>query len=596
MLRQWDERLRSHSGLAGLLLFFFTFLVFSASLANQFVFDDLLQILHNPFVVNPHFWKRNFTTSSFGFTGATTNFYRPLQFFSYWLIYRVAGPHPGAFHLFQVLLYAAAATLVFRIGRELLGNESAALAGALLWALHPLHVEAAAYIPALPYVGSGFFYLLAFRLFLRAEKAADRRGLRHVLAAIAYFPAPFFNEMALSLPLMLLVYGFFLGTGEDAWAKRAGRWAPYAGALAGYLGIRIAVLGHFSQAREAWRITPRVVGAAAGLLGEHTRLFFWPAKLNVFHMFDLGSSLRAPWPWLALLAILAAGLLRKREPMIGFLVAWWAVGLLPCLDARQLSFPLLAERFTYLPSVGLCLAIAFAAVLWLPRRVPRRKLAPVVVPVLALIALLWGLEDRRLIPNWHDNETMWEYSAQVAPNAPLVRLYQAQVRFNNRDLDGAAREYEAALRLNQVSFLPLLGVNFDANVGLGQVAEWKNRVDDALNHYQEAVRLAPHHAEGYKLLGSVYFPRGNYAKAAGYYAQAVQLNPLDVEGRFYLGTCWMKLAKYREAADQFRAAREVDPTYWQAFQAEARALEAAGDSAGAARARSLMPKHMLGEP
>jgi hypothetical protein len=592
LLREWDERIRNHAGWAGVSLFFVTFLVYSGSLANRFVFDDLLQILQNPFVLNPHLWKQNFTTASFGFTGAQTNFYRPLQFFSYWLVNRLDGPTPGAFHLYQLLLYAGAVTLVYRIGRDLFEDELAAFAGALLWSLHPLHIEAVAYIPGLPYAGSGFFYLLGFRLFLRAEKAENRRLLRHGLAALAYFPAPFFNEMALSLPLILLVYWFFLGT-PDSWVKRGARWVrwvPYAGGVAGYLAIRIAVLGHFSQARDFWKISPRVVGAAAGLLGEHTRLFFWPVNLNVFHMFDLNSSLRSPWPWLALLGIVAAFFFRKRVPMLGFLVVWWVVALLPCLDARQLSFPLLAERFDYLPSVGLCLAMAFVCVCWLPRRLPDQRLAPVVVPGLALIASLWAIQDRRLIPNWHDNETMWNYSARVAPDAPLVHLYQAEVRFNNQDLDGAAREYQTAMRLNQASFLPLLGVDFDANVGLGRVAQWRNRPDEALGYLEKAIRLAPHHAEGYKLLGQLYFPRGDYAKAAGYFAHAVKINPQDVELRFFLGTCLMKLGKPRQAAEQFHAARDVDSTYYQAFEAEVRALEAAGDSAGAAQVRSSMPQ------
>ncbi len=591
MLLSWDERLRRHPGLAGAVLFLFAFLAFSSSLSNRFVFDDLLQILQNPFVMNPHLWAKNFTTSSFGFTGAATNFYRPLQFFSYWLICRVAGPNPGAFHLYQLLLYAAAAVLVCQIGRELFANHLAALTGALLWSAHPLHVEAVAYVPGLPYAGSGLFYLLGFRLFLDAEKAEERRLLRHGLAALAYFPGLLFNEMALTLPLMLLTYWFFLGA-ADSWWRRLARWAPYPAALGAYLAIRVAVLGHFSQARDLWKITPRVVGSAAGLFGQHTQLFFWPVHLSGFQMFDLGASLRSPWPWVSLLGILTAFWLRKREPAFAFLVAWWPVALLPCLDARQLSFPLLAARFDYLPSAGLCLALGFAGVVWLPRRVPQG----VLVPALALTAIVWVVQVERLIPNYRDNEALWNYSAEVAPDAPLVHLYEAEIRFTHHDLEGAGREYQTALRLNQASFRPLLGVAFDSYTGLGRIAEWQNRPQEALGYYEKAVSLAPHHAEGYRHLGALYFPRGDYLRSAKHFVQAVQLNPQDLEARFYLGTCWMKLAKYREAAEQFRAAREVDPTYWQAFAAEARALDAAGDADGAARARRLMPKHMPGEP
>jgi len=103
--------------------------------------------------------------------------------------------------------------------------------------------------------------------------------------------------------------------------------------------------------------------------------------------------------------------------------------------------------------------------------------------------------------------------------------------------------------------------------------------------------VVPGHSLAYKSLGIVYFPRGNYAQAKIYFQKAVDLDPQEVESRFYLGTCLLKLGEPRQAAAQFRAAREVDSTYLEAYEAEARALEAAGDKAEAARVRALVPKH-----
>jgi anaphase-promoting complex subunit 3 len=135
----------------------------------------------------------------------------------------------------------------------------------------------------------------------------------------------------------------------------------------------------------------------------------------------------------------------------------------------------------------------------------------------------------------------------------------------------------------------LKGVAYDSYIGLGQVADLEGRHDEALAYFQKATRVLPYQSLAYDILGTVYFPRGDYAKAAEYFARAVQVNPQDLSGRFYLGTCWMKLGKYREAAGQFRAAREIDSTYAQAYTAEAQALDAAGDAAGAAQVRKLKP-------
>ncbi len=592
MLAKYNGYVKDHSHVAGALLALVGAAVFSGVLSNGLVYDDGKQLLENPFVRNTHLWWRIFTGSVWSFLGAAaeTNFYRPLHIFSYWLIWRVAGPNPTAYHLFQWVLYMATAVVVFRIGREILKNDLAAFVGSLLWILHPLHVEAVAWIASVPEMGCGFFYLLAFLLFLRAEKAGSRRLPNHALAALAYLPALFFKEAAFSFPLLVLAYWFFFPDAARTWSRRAACWGMYVAAAVAYTGARIAALGHFSGAHHLWRIQPKIIAAAAGLLGQHAKLFFWPVDLNVFHNFDSASSLRSPWPWLTLVVLAAAVALRRRQRILGFLVAWWAVTLVPCLDIRQLSFPLLAERFSYLPSAGLCLALAYLALAWLPQELPRVQLVPAVLPALGLVMFFWCLQDMRAVPNWRSNETLFNYSLIVAPEAGLVRIHHGlDLQFRVHDLEGARKEFEAALRLNQASFDPLNTVTYDAYIGLGQVADLEGHHDEALDYYQKATRALPYHSLAYDVLGTVYFPRGDYAQASEYFARAVQVNPQDLGARFYLGTCWRKLGKYHEAAEQFHAAREVDPTYFQAYAAEAQALDAAGDAAGAAAVRKLKP-------
>jgi tetratricopeptide (TPR) repeat protein len=584
-----NQQLEKHPRLAGALLFLFTFMVFQGTLAGSFVFDDIPQILENPFVRNPRLWPQIFLGSVWSFRGPAEHdyMYRPLQFAVYWLLCRLGGPDPALFHFFHLLIYAATVWLVFHVGVELLRNHLAAFAGALLWALHPTHVETAAWISALPDAGSAFFYLLGFWLFLRGENLQQHRAARHALAAVAYLVSLFFKEMALSFPLLLVAYGLYFPP-QESWARRALRWAPYLGAVACYVAIRIAVLGRFSATGQPLKIPLRVVAAAAGLLGQHAKLFFWPTRLSAFRSFDLHASLTSPWPWLTVLVLAAACALGKRRPLLAFLVIAWAVMLLPCLDIRQVSFPL-ADRLSFLPSVPLCFALAYVGLIWLPERAPLWRYAPAVVSAgMALVSTLWAVQDVRQIPHWLENEALWDYSVQASPNTALVHLFRATIlRSRYSDLDGATREFETALRLNQASDRRLVGVTYDCYLGLGEISNARDRLEEARSYYERAVEIAPSHAPAYKALGTLYFPRGDYTRAARYFAQAVKLDPQDLEARFFLGTCWMKLGKPREAAKQFHAAREVDPTYTQAYQAEARALEAAGDAAGAAQVRGL---------
>jgi Flp pilus assembly protein TadD len=591
LLEQWNRWLQIHPRLAGGLLFLTTYVVFCGTLSNQFVHDDIPQVLENPYLRNVGLWTRIFTGSVWSFRGPAQrdNMYRPLQFIIYWALYRLNGPNPIIFHLFLLLFYAASVWLVYRLACKLLPNTLMAFAGALLWASHPLHVETTAWISALPDMGSAFFYLLGFLLFVRAEQADDRPISRHILAAAVLFPALFFKEMALTFPLLILVYWYFF-PGKNSWKSKALYWIFVVGAVAVYLAIRIRVLGRFSEASHLFQTSWRLGAIALGLLGQHARLFFWPINLSIFRTFEFRQSLHSPWPVIAILALVAALFLRRREPLLGFLVVWWGVTLLPCLDFRQVNLPV-ADRFSFLPTVGPCLALAYFALAWIPHHLARPKTTPLLASALLVLMTLWIVQDVRTVRHWHDNVTLWDQAYDASPRSALAHLLRGVV-LQQRDgkLDSAAREYQLALKLNVASERPLVGVAADCYLLLGEVASNKGRMQESLDDYQQALRVAPGDSLAYKALGIVYFPRGNYAKARGYFEKAVALDPNELESRFYLGTCYLKLNEPRLAAVQFHAAREADSTYIEAYGAEARALEAAGDKAGAARVRALVKK------
>jgi len=507
------------------------------------------------------------------------------------LIYRLAGSDPTPFHLVNLTLYAATGWLVYRLGGKLVASETAALIGAFLWLVHPLHVEAVAWISALPDLGAGFFYLLAFLLFCTAETAGQGKLGKHVLAALAFLTALFFKEMALSFPLMVLAYWFFFPASEKGgrWKEKAAYWLLYVAVAFAYLLTRYAVLGHLAATAHLWKISPRVFSAGVALLGQHAKLFFLPLHMDVFRSFDFTSSFHSPWAWLTLAALIGAASLRRRDPRTGFLLIWWGVALLPVLDIRQLSFPQVADRFSYLPSVGWCLAISYLCLEKLaplaPRVWPRRlMLAP-----LAFLFCFWMLETIQVVPNWRNNEAWTRRTSEQSPNSVVLHLQLAEnLMFKEGKDEAALREYEEAKRLNQASSWPMAGFGYAYNLGLGRIALRQGRTEEAIVLFQRAVQVAPQFSEAYDLLGSTYFAQRDFAQAAAYFQRAVSANPYDLNAHFYLGTCWMKLGNFRQAADQFHTARFVDPTYTQAVSAEARALEAAGDTAGAAKVRSLV--------
>ncbi len=589
LIKDWKKFIDDRPYVARAFLFLSAVLVFSPTLSNGFVYDDVPQIIENPFVTNPHMWKGIFAGNVWSFTGEPTNFYRPLQAFIYWILYRVAGANPAPFHLVNLMFYGAAACLVFAIGRRLLKDSGVAFLGALVWLLHPAHVEAVAWISSLPDLGAGLFFLLAFLWFVRGEEKESRGFMDILLPAVFYFIALFFKEMAVTFPLVVLAYWFFLGA-RDGWISRFERWLIFPVTLVVYGVIRYWALGYLTTSHHLLLPPRRVVAASFGLLGQNTKVLIWPAHLNVFRVFDLTASLLSPWPWVTIAVILAALMFRKRNPQLAFLIFWWPVTLLPVLDIRQVSFPLVADRFVFLPSLGPALVFAYILFEWFPRRVPLRHALAAATAGLVVLAAIYLHEILHLIPTWNDNQTLYAYSMREQPDSPLVHMEKGvELEYEYNDLDGALKEYEKAWKLNQENSWHLQ-IAPDYYISIGRIALRKGHKEEAIQDFERALRMDPKKFGARDALGAIYFPEGDYAKAASYFSVAVKYDPQDLGALFYLGMCDMKLGKYREAAAQFHAAREVDPGYRQAFEAEVRALEAAGDASAAAQVRKQIPK------
>jgi hypothetical protein len=329
------------------------------------------------------------------------------------------------------------------------------------------------------------------------------------------------------------------------------------------------------------------MASAVALLGRNASLFFWPVGLNPARTFDLGPLLVSPWPWVTLLGLAAALWFRKRAPQLTFLAAWWAVTLIPCLDIRQLGVPKVADRFSYMPSVGLCLAIALTVLVLLPSWLSRPGLARMLAPVLALLAVFWASQTLILIPIWKSDTSLMVRVRAEAPDAAWPHVAEGDIlRFQEGDLDGSEREYQTALRLaSDPARERSPEVIYDSFIGLGGVAQERGQDQQALIYFQKAADTLPQLSNAYDSLGAYYFPRQDYATASLYFSKAVKANPQDVVAHIYLGNCWMKLAKFKDAAAEFHAAREVDPSLKQAYMSEARALDALGESEAAAKVR-----------
>jgi hypothetical protein len=430
-------------------------------LVNQFTQDDTILIVENARVHALAGWWRLFAWPYWP-PPSSEDLYRPLMSFLTAVEYALGAGRPLLFRLASGLIYAAAAVGVLRLARRLL-PEAIALAAALLFAAHPVHVEAVA-------VGVGQNELLVGLLAtIMTGRYLDRRraaagGLRGrdwtVLAGL-YVAASLLKEQGLVLPGLLLAAELFLLPRPDrARARRLAAGYATLGALGlGILAARaVALSGDLAGTFTAEALEGQGIGGRAltmlRVVPEWARLLLWPAHLRADYSpqemtasTGLGAA-EAIGLLLLLGALAAAWLARRRAPTVAFGLGWTAITLVPVSNVLVPTGILLAERTLFLPSIGVVLALG-ALVAWAlgrtgrVRRATARGLALATV-VLVIVGVGRSAERQR---DWRNEATFETASARDSPRSWRTQRAYGQLLFTVGDRDQGLRAYQRALAL-----------------------------------------------------------------------------------------------------------------------------------------------------
>ena len=454
-----------------------TFALFAPALRYHFVdLDDLAYISGNALVLDGFTWKS--IAAAFSGHQANATMYMPLLWMSYMLdvTWLGAGPaSPGGFHFTNVLLHAANAALVFLLLNLLCKKPWRAFFFAALWALHPLRVESVAWVAERKDVLSGFFALLCIAAHLRTGRAPEpRRGPGRSAplwtgVALACFLAGLLVKPALApLPLVLLLLDFwplrrFESTGLSA------RQLAARGVRSKLPFFVLAALAAFGTV-YTHRVVSGELPSPVSMRLLHVPLTYgfylwktiWPRHLTVLYPpFAQGASLRE----LAMLALLSLGALaalsagawraRRRRPNQGVGWLWFIAMLLPVCGLVPIPNNLVADRFTYLPSIGLSLALLrIFPTSPVPAR--RRWLRPLrAAGAAALLAVLAQLSLRTL-PVWRNTDSLFAHVARHVPNHLFVLRHQADQAIQERgDFLAAEALVDRALRRDPRHFYPV---------------------------------------------------------------------------------------------------------------------------------------------
>ncbi|MDT8367882.1 MAG: tetratricopeptide repeat protein [Longimicrobiales bacterium] len=595
--------------------------VFLPSLRNGFAFDDLSIILDNEALRDPGSLGRLLVSPWWpAEDGVAMGLWRPTSSALLFLLWQIGGGAPLVFHLANVALHGAVTFLVVRFAAHFVPVAVAGLAG-LVFAVHPVHVEAVAN-------GVGIAELLAALLLLAALEPvlrADRLTARETLTVMALYLLAFgAKESAVVLPGLIFVV--------DAVRRRltlrdAGSWlvdrgpllAGLAGVAAVMLGARLRILGSLVSA-----LPPLGAGILAEIPGIWTLGEIWsrvvvlvtlPLRLSpdyapgvipiVTVWTPRAAAGAATVVGLLLLTLVVARRLRPGEegpardrpgvPTVALAlgVSWFVVAIAPTSNALFLTGVLLAERTLYLPSVGV--AIAIAGLLGPLLRAPSSRAAPgrprrlrlVAGGALLLLGTLWVARSVTYIPAWRSQATIFQYMIETVPESGRSQWVMGDVLLGEGEVERAMFHYRRALGL--------LGSEYPFLAETGRRLIAAGRADAARPFLDRAFAADPERAAAPSLLAVVFAQDGDWEGVERWAARAIERDPGDATAHHLRAVALAAQERWSEAVRAREDALAFAPGAWQQWfwladvRARAGDREAARAAVDSARARASAP-------
>jgi tetratricopeptide (TPR) repeat protein len=539
--------------LVALALALATVLVYLPVFQNELVdYDDDYYISQNP--------NLKLGLSSQGLKWAFTESYGanwyPLTWLSLMIDYELFGVSAAAFHGVNLVLHAASALLLFFVFLRMTGSLGSSAFIAAVFALHPTHVESVAWAAERKDVLSALFWMLTLWAYARYGEKPSPRGLALVglFLALGLMAKP----MLVTLPFVLLLLDAWpLGRlGKTAVSRLVLEKAPL------FVLVAISSVITFVVQRAEGAVQPlqtySFATRAANALVSYAAYIgkaFWPARLSPYYPHP-GESL-PPWQAVAALAALAATsvitlALARRDQRLRFLpVGWlWYLGtLVPVIGLVQVGQQAMADRYTYLPYIGLSIAVSFGFAEMAKRfSVPRPAFVAAGVGSLLALAVVASAQVRV----WRDSVTLFEHALRVTEENALAHINLGVAYLNRGRLDEAGRELREAIRIHPGAA--------EAHAALAGVRSEQGRNGDALELYRTALRLDPGASSTHRALGNLLLKLGDPNQALVHFREASALAPRDGDALADLAVALSREGRHEEAMAKFEEAsrRSVD--------------------------------------
>lgn len=529
-----------------------SFAVYSNTLFMDFaLLDDIPQIIENDKIKSLTNIISYFTTEVWsGIRGAASSYYRPLFTLSLAVDYFFWGEQPLGYHLTNIILHFSAVSALYFLGLKLLKHSSAALFAAALFAVHPVHAEAVAWISGRNEMLSALFMFSSFYFYITYRQSKRTANLLFSLAL--FFLALLSKEMAITLPLIIIAYEFCYSS--DKIIKKIFYPGMFAFSVIPYIIIRLAVLKNIGLSYSQpliWKIS-----TSPGLIIENLKHLIFPFDLRVLYDIPIKKAFFAAEvlvPALILLIIFSGiVMLLKSDRRTGFPFLFLFISMLPISGLPVIIQPYpVADRYLYIPSAGFLIAAGYGFSV-LSSLLGKNRLTEFyrknhVLTVLALILVsVFALLNFQRNFIWKDKLTLMQTMVKDAPNSAFAH-YSLGIGYDSfGNLEKAARQFERAIQIRPDYF--------EAHNNLGIVYDQLGRSEEALREYQIVLKSDPENIRVRNNLGILYEKRGDFDSALREYEAAIRLDQSNVHAFTNLGLLYRKLNRLTDSEKAFRSA------------------------------------------
>jgi len=539
-------------------------------------FDDPDYVTANPHVQGGLTWGA--VKWAFG-NMEQAAYWAPLMWLSHMLAWQWFGLNPWGHHLMNVLLHAASVALVFLLFQRMTRAMWRSLILAALFGWHPLRVESVAWIAERKDVLSTLFWMLTLLAYLKYVEAGRIQNSKSKVwygAALAMYVLGLMSKaMLVTLPFVLLLLDYWplerLKPGR-VWQLVMEKIPFFA--LATGASIVTFVAQNQGGAVATFESLPLEARVGNALISycRYLGKIFWPADLAVYYPHP------GYWP---LAEVMSAGmflcgitvlLFVKRREYPYLLMGWfWFVGtLVPVIQLVQSGGQAIADRFTYVPSLGVLILIIWG-VPELVRGWHQQKPALWVLGSVAIILCL--TLTRQQLGYWKNGETLFRHTLEVTSDNELAHNNLGFALDKEGQIDEAMIQFQEAIRLKPDYA--------EAHYNLGVACLERDQTDEAMIQFQEAIRFYPDYALAHNNLGYALVRKGRTDEAMSQYQEAIRLNLNYSEAHFNLANAFIRKGRTDKAMSQYQEAIRLKPDYADAHNGLGVALFNQGHTAGA---------------